>query len=66
MLNNFERVITNIKQPTKRRENCSRTTSGSCNQLQPASVGGGGGLNGTKKFNSGLQITTLEVNIYHY
>ena len=23
-------------------------------------------LNGTKKFNSGLQITTLEVNIYHY
>ena len=22
--------------------------------------------NGTKKFNSGLQITTLEVNIYHY
>ena len=37
------------------------------NQLQPASVGGGGGegqsLNGTKKFNSGLQITTLEINI---
>ena len=24
-----------------------------------------GGLNGTKKFNSGLLITTLEVNIYH-
>ena len=24
---------------------------------------GGGGLNGTKKFNSGLQITILEVNI---
>ena len=54
-------------------------TSGSSNQLQPASVGGGGGggerraslnevgasLNGIKKFNSGLQITTLEVNIYH-
>ena len=32
-------------------------------------LGGGGefgSLNGTKKFNSGLQITTLEVNIYHY
>ena len=25
-----------------------------------------GGLDGTKKFNSGLQITTLEVYIYHY
>ena len=25
-----------------------------------------GSLNGTKKFYSGLQITTLEVNIYHY
>ena len=50
--------------------------------MQPASVGGGGGgreggreggrdggrgsLNGTNKFNTGLQITTLEVNIYHY
>ena len=28
--------------PTKRRKNCSWTTSGSSNQLQPASVGGGG------------------------
>ena len=35
-----------------------------CSLLQ--SGGGGRGLNGTKKFNSGLQITTLEVNIYHY
>ena len=54
--------------------NYSRTTSGSSNELQPASVGGGegrgegmregeGSLNGTKKFNSGLQITTSEVNI---
>ena len=57
--------------------NYSRTNSGSSNELQPASVGGGGGgggrgegmregegsLNGTKKFNSGLQITTSEVNI---
>ena len=25
-----------------------------------------GGVNGTKKFNSGLQITALEVTIYHY
>ena len=33
--------------------------------MQPASVGGGS-LNGTKKFNSGLQISTLEVKIYHY
>ena len=49
---------------TKRRMNCSRTTSGSSNQLQPTPVGGGS-LNVTKKFNSGLQITTLEVNIYH-
>ena len=42
---------------------------GALNDLQPASVGGRGGigsLNGNKKFNSGLQITTLEVNIYHY
>ena len=29
------------KQTTKRRKKCSRTTSGSSNQLQPASVGGG-------------------------
>ena len=35
-----------------------------CSLLQ--SVGGRGSLNGTKKFYSGLQITTLEVNIYHY
>ena len=28
-----------IKQPTKRRKNCSRTTNGSSDQLQPASVG---------------------------
>ena len=33
--------------------------------MEPASVGGGG-LNGTKKINSGFQITTLEVNICHY
>ena len=38
-----------------------------CNLLQ--SGGGeeeGRSLNGTKKFNSGLQITTLETNIYHF
>ena len=38
--------------------------------MQPASdkgeEGGRGSLNGTKNFNSRLQITTLEVNIYHY
>ena len=28
--------------------------------------GARGTLNGTKKLNSELQITTLEVNIYHY
>ena len=39
---------------------------GALNQWQPAAVGGRGSLNVTKKFNSGLQITTLEVNIYHY
>ena len=33
-----------------------------CSLLQ---LGGGGG-GGAKKFNSGLQITTLEANIYHY
>ena len=33
-----------------------------CSLLQS---GGGGSLNGTKKLYSGLQITTLEVNIYH-
>ena len=32
-----------------------------CSLFQP-----GESLNGTKKFYSGLQITTLEVNIYHY
>ena len=35
-----------------------------CSLLQ--SVGGRESLNGTKKFNSGLRITTLEANIYHY
>ena len=35
-----------------------------CSLIQ--SGGGRGTLNGTKKFNSGLQITTLEVNIYRY
>ena len=36
-----------------------------CSLLQS---GGGreGSLNGTKKFNIGLQIPTLEVNIYHF
>ena len=42
--------------------------------LLQSGVGGGrggggereGGLNGTKRFNSGFQITTLEVNIHHY
>ena len=29
-------------------------------------LGRGENRNGTKKFISGLQITTLEVNIYHY
>ena len=33
-----------------------------CSLLQS----GGGGANGTKKFNSGLKITTLVVIIYHY
>ena len=64
-------LLTVKKQPTKCRRNCSRTTSGSSNQLQPARRGGGGGevrrsLNGTTKFSNGLQITTLEVNKYHY
>ena len=46
-----------------RQKNCPRTSSASSNQLQPVSVGGS--LNGTKqKFTSGLQITSLEVNIY--
>ena len=35
----------------------------SCSLLQSAGGGGRGSLNGTKKFNSGLQTTTLEVNI---
>ena len=39
-----------------------------CSLLQSGGGGGGGkgSLNGTRKFNIGLQITTLEVDIYHY
>ena len=66
MLKDFKK-----KQTTKRRKNCSRLVGAliNCSLLQSGGGGGGGGrggrLNGTKKFNSGLQITTLEVNIYY-
>ena len=56
IVNSIWNILKFITWPTKRRKNCSRTTNGSSNQLQPDSVGRGGrgSLNVTKKFNSGL------------
>ena len=46
--------------------NCSllQSRGGGGGRTEGGREGGSGSLNGTKKFNSGLQITTLEVNIY--